>query len=165
LNFDAGNGANSTFAGDISGGGISKTLGTTVVLNLNGNNSYSGPTTISAGTLQLGHVNALGNTSGITIAGGTTLSANVAGVVIDAPITLNAAGGTATILTKGTPADPTVLNGQISGDGDLTIKVPDVNNAVTITQINAACTYTGNTLLSSRCRGMTPAAAGPHGSI
>ena len=150
LTFDAGNGANSTFAGDISGGGgISKTLGTSVVLNLNGNNSYWGPTTILAGTLQLGHVNALGNTSGITIAGGTTLSANVAGVVIDAPITLNAAGGTATILTKGTLTSPTVVNGPISGDGDLTIRVPDVNNAVAIMQINAACTYTGNTLLTN----------------
>ncbi|MDY0170996.1 MAG: autotransporter-associated beta strand repeat-containing protein [Thermoguttaceae bacterium] len=56
--------------GDISGAdGLTKTQGGTLVLS--GNNSYEGVTTITAGTIRVGHVSALGST-----AAGTEIGAN-----------------------------------------------------------------------------------------
>jgi fibronectin-binding autotransporter adhesin len=154
LTFDAGNGANSTFAGDISGvGGISKTLGTTVVLNLNGNNSYSGPTTISAGTLSLGHVNALGNTSAITIAGGATLSTATNGISINAPIALGTTGTTSSVAFGLASASVGTinLNGVISGAGNLTFTTPNNNSGNNLQTIflGSAGTYGGDTLITT----------------
>ena len=49
----------------------------TGTLTLSGDNSYSGATTVAAGTLKLGHLNALGGTTnGTTIQDGATLDLN-----------------------------------------------------------------------------------------
>lgn len=72
LRIDAGLGA--IIGVDITGaGGIVKTGEGTIVLS--GDNAYTGGTTLAAGTLELGHNNALG-TGALIIMDGTTLSAS-----------------------------------------------------------------------------------------
>lgn len=71
----ASNNLDSSFSGTISGsGGLTKAgLGT---LTLTGNNSYTGTTTVSAGTLKLGSAGSGSNTPLGTTGGATTVSAN-----------------------------------------------------------------------------------------
>ncbi len=73
--------SNATLAGIVSGTGrlVKSGVGT---LTASGNNSYSGGTTVSAGTLVVGHVNGLG-TGGLTINSNSTtrLQANLGGPV------------------------------------------------------------------------------------
>lgn len=65
--------ANKTFAGPISGTGSLVMSAGYTTLTLTGANSYSGATTINAGTLKLGSADALGNTSSIVFGGGILL--------------------------------------------------------------------------------------------
>ena len=60
------NNFNTTYSGTLSGAGATLTKSGTGTLALTGSNSYTGGTTVSAGTLAVGHVNALG-TGGLTI--------------------------------------------------------------------------------------------------
>ena len=95
LNVDIGNGLNSSFAGNISGigGSITKTLGTTVVLTLSGSNTYTGPTTISAGLLTIQSDTALGTSAaGTTVASGAVLQLSGAITVTNETLTLNGTG-------------------------------------------------------------------------
>ena len=72
----------------ISGvGSLTKSGNGTLTLSVA--NSYSGGTTLSAGTVQLGHATALG-TAGVTVASGATL--NVAGFGATNALTLNGSG-------------------------------------------------------------------------
>src|ERR1035437_9782971 len=64
-----------TFSGVIGTGAITLTKNGTGILTLSGSNTYTGLTTIAAGTLQLNNTNALG-----TIAGGTSVTS---GAVLD----------------------------------------------------------------------------------
>jgi autotransporter-associated beta strand protein len=73
------------------GGGFGFTKAGTQTLILSGSNTYTGDTTINAGTVKLGHASALGTTAGkTTVNAGGTLDLN--GLTISEPITLN--GGT-----------------------------------------------------------------------
>ena len=77
-----GGAADSTFSGTITEGGSGKILAFTKAgsntLTLTGTNSYSGATSITGGTLQLG--SNLANTVSVTVSGTGTLSSNVANV-------------------------------------------------------------------------------------
>jgi autotransporter-associated beta strand protein len=91
------NGQNVTFASDLtsSGGTLSKAGSGT--LTLSGNNTYSGTTTVSAGTLAITSATGLGDTAGgTTVASGATL--DLRGVTVGAEtITVN--GGTLSVST------------------------------------------------------------------
>ena len=165
LTFDAGNGANSTIAGVISGsGGISKTLGTTVILTLSGSNTYTGSTTISAGTLSLTNTNPLGTipgtngTSGITIDSGATLRSATSGAnpvtTIAAPITLTAGGNTNLLIGQGAASNTHTfnLNGAIGGATTnlvFSTSTGSFSNGSSVFVLGAAGTYTGDTLITS----------------
>ena len=89
-----GNNTSTNFAGAINGTGGNITKVGSGTLTLSGNNSYTGGTTINAGTLAITHNNALGGTGA---GGGTTVNSNTAldlrGVAVgEEAITLN--GGT-----------------------------------------------------------------------
>lgn len=93
-------------------GGINKTdLGTLV---LNGTNTYTGGTRISAGALEVSSNNALGASSGTLNFNGGTLRAGAV-LNIARTITVNSTGG-----TIDTAASAVTLSGRISGSGDLT---------------------------------------------
>jgi len=74
----------STLSSVVSGTGVVTKAGAGS-LTLSGNNSYSGATTVSAGTLVAGHNNALGSTAaGTTVAAGAVLAINSASVGAEA---------------------------------------------------------------------------------
>lgn len=118
---------------------------------VSGNNSFTGATTINAGILQLGSANALGSTSGITMATGSTLRSTSNGITVTAPIT------TAGSVTIGAPAtalgtqafNEFIVNGAIGGTGNVTfLNTNNVNQIFTVT-LGAAGTYSGTTLLDN----------------
>ena len=97
---------------------VSKTGGGTVTLSAAG--SYSGTTTISAGTLAAGIANALPSTTALTIAGNATFNLggfnqSVGSVHGGGSVSL----GSGTLTTGGDNTD-TTLAGVISGSGGLT---------------------------------------------
>ena len=75
---------------------------------LTGSNTYTGSTTINAGTLKLGAENTLRGTSGITIASGATLeigSKNPLGLGTDTPAPITVNGGKITFTAAGNNAN------------------------------------------------------------
>ncbi|HEV2652352.1 MAG TPA: autotransporter domain-containing protein [Rhizomicrobium sp.] len=111
--------ATQNFAGMISGGG-GLTVGGTGIQILSGNNTYTGPTTINAGTLQAGIANTLSGNTDVTVAGGATFDLNGFDQAIGS---LAGAGdvalGSATLTTNGDNAT-TTFSGAIAGTGGLT---------------------------------------------
>ncbi|HXV12057.1 MAG TPA: autotransporter-associated beta strand repeat-containing protein [Burkholderiales bacterium] len=127
-----------TLSGDISGvGGFSK-AGNGVLL-LSGNNTYAGATIGNAGTLRVAGGNGIGDTSAVTMVGGTLDINNTAETIGSLggtrPVTL----GTGTLVTGGNDAS-TAYTGVISGAGGALTK----EGAGTFT-LAANNTYTGAT--------------------
>jgi outer membrane autotransporter protein len=123
-----------------TGGGLIK-VGTGT-LTLSGANTYSGPTSVNAGTLQAGAVNAFSPASAFTVLSGASLDlagfnqtiGSLAGAGI---VTL----GSATLTTNGDGSD-TTFSGTISGSGRL-VKV----GAGTLT-LSGNNSYQGGTFLN-----------------
>ena len=90
------------------------------IFTLSGANTYTGATTINAGTLQLGAANRIADTSALTVAGGATFNLNNFAETIGS---LAGAGnvtlGTGT-LTAGGDNTATTYSGMMSGTGGLT---------------------------------------------
>ena len=122
-----------TFSGPISGNGtLTKTGNATVMLS--GNNNYSGATYISAGTLRLGSMTALGNTPSFTYTGNAVLDLYGQGTssanAITTPINANA-GLNGNELSNSNTGDTAYYNGTItlgsgsrlntSGTGDISL--------------------------------------------
>jgi autotransporter-associated beta strand protein len=100
-------------------------------------NTYSGPTTITAGTLAVSADNNLGNSTGGLIFGGGTLQF-LSGFTSNRAVTLNSGGGT--VDTNGNDA---TLGGAISGIGSLT-KI----GGGTLT-LSASSSYSGATAVNA----------------
>jgi autotransporter-associated beta strand protein len=117
----------SSFGGSIAGTGSLATIGGGL-LTLAGSNGYSGGTTVSAGTLQLGAAGAYPAATPLTVAAGATFNLNgfactVSGIGGSGAVTL---GNTTLTLSAGSPASVTATisgSGGIvkTGSGDLTI--------------------------------------------
>jgi outer membrane autotransporter protein len=135
-----------TYGGVISGTGsiIQAGTGTTI---LTGANTYTGSTTISAGTLQAGATNVFAQNS--AIASAATLDLNnfnqtIGSLAGSGTVTL----GTAT-LTTGTDNSSTTFSGAISGGGGLTkIGAGTLN-------LRASNIYTGPTLIEAGTLSLT----------
>jgi fibronectin-binding autotransporter adhesin len=121
--------------GVLSGSGTLVKTGSGLLI-LNGANSYSGGTNLTAGAIQLGNSSGLG-TGALAMAGGTALSAGAAGLVVGNAISLAGLG------TINTNASTFTLNGVVSGIGRL-IKT-GTGNLV----LNAANTYDGGNALTN----------------
>jgi len=138
--------ASSTFSGVLENGtsALQLTKSGTGVLTLTGNNTYSGGTTVSAGTLQLGN-------------GGTTGS--VAGNVIDNGI------------LAFNRSDSVTFNGVISGTGNVvklgtgTLTLPNTNTYTGSTAINSGSLIVDGSIASAQTLVNPGAFLGGHGTI
>jgi autotransporter-associated beta strand protein len=158
--------ATQTMTGDILGtGDVTKTNTGTLILG--GNNSYTGATTVSGGTLAITNASALGSSSaGTTVnTGGTLDLRNVTGVAepitvvggtlatstgtssVTAPISIS---GATTIDVDGTEL---TLSGIVSGSGSL-----EKEGAGTLV-LSAANTYSGATTVDAGTLAITDVAA------
>ncbi|MGJ7530092.1 autotransporter outer membrane beta-barrel domain-containing protein [Variovorax sp. GB1P17] len=133
---------NGTYTGLISGtGSVEKTQVGTLVLapSAAGGNTYSGGTTITAGTIALSADNALGaNTGGLTFNGGTLQLQQNLDLAASRAVTLNAPGGT--IDTQGFTS---TLTQGMTGPGAFT---KAGTGSLTLTGANA---YAGGTTISA----------------
>jgi hypothetical protein len=138
--------------GVISGAGILKESGAGNLLDLNGNNTYSGGTVISGGTVAVTNITTSGTvhlgTDGITFdSGGTLLNTGPGAQSTSRAITLNTGGGVITM------AGPTMtLTGTISGGGGLTSGGSDLilqpttgNNSIGTITVNSGRLFVFNT--------------------
>jgi len=129
---------NGTYAGVMSGtGGLVKSGAG--ILTLSGANTYTGGTTVNAGTLRAGAANAFGSGGAPSVASGATLDLNGFNQTLGS---LTGAGnialGTAMLTVGGDNADST-FSGVISGTGGL------IKNGTGKTILSGANTYTGDT--------------------
>ncbi len=126
--FTVNTGANALISATIPNGGVDK-LGTGP-LTLTANNTYTGPTTIGAGTL---FVNGTQGTSPVTVQSGGTLSGN--GTV--GPLTVNSGGTVAPLTVTGGPS-------LLSVQGGATLQSGAIFNAV----LNSTTPGSGFSVLS-----------------
>jgi fibronectin-binding autotransporter adhesin len=140
------------YAGSITGAGNVAVTGSSQQA-LNGANTYTGTTTVTGNvTLALGHVDALGGTSGITLSG-SQLRPTINGVTINAPITLAASTTSRINAPNNSPGagipSTFILNGAIGGDGNAVFQSAVNANALSTVLLNTSSNYTGTTLLDT----------------
>lgn len=161
---------NVTLSGAISGNGLLIQAGTGIV-TLSGNNSYTGGTTITTGTLSVGSNAHLGGTSGVINLNGGTLNissgsafssartinvlassvinnANSSGVTFTGNITGPVATDTPVTLTL-TGANATTFSTGVIGNGTGTSTLGLVQNTTGTTTLSGTNTYTGGTTIST----------------
>jgi autotransporter-associated beta strand protein len=116
-------------------------------LILSGVNTYTGPTTVAAGTLQAGSTSAFGNNSAVTVAGGAVLDlagySNAIGSLAGAGVVTNS-GGAATLTTGGDNTS-TIFSGTI-GDGAGALALTKTGTGLLL--LTGSNTYSGATLVS-----------------
>ena len=135
------NGNSATLSGAISGpGGLTKVGAGT--LTLSGSSTYTGATSVNAGTLQAGAVNAFSPFSAFTVASGATLDLNSFNQTIGSLAGAGSATLGSAMLTTGNDNTSTTFSGTISGTGSLT-KIG--SGTLMLTGIN---TYSGRTAVN-----------------
>ncbi|MEW6641738.1 MAG: autotransporter domain-containing protein [Pseudomonadota bacterium] len=143
-------GSTTTLSGVLSGSGdvvVNAGAGYAGTLVLSGLNTYTGPTTVTAGTLQAGSTGALGSNSAMTVAGGAVLDlggfSNAVGSLAGAGTVTNSGG--AAVLAAGGDNTSTVFSGMVqNGAGTLGLTKTGSGTLV-LSGIN---TYTGATTVS-----------------
>lgn len=156
LNAEVGTGAVVTLS-DVVSGSRSLTKRGVGVLNLNGANSYSGNTTLEAGTLGIGNNSALG-TGSLSIPSSATLRANANALAIANNINIGS-GITATVDTQ---SNSLTLSGVIANATTNGILRKIGNGTLFLTGAN---TYTGGTTLGAGTLNVNSAAALSTGSV
>jgi YVTN family beta-propeller protein/autotransporter-associated beta strand protein len=148
------NGNSATLSGAISGpGGLTKIGAGT--LTLSGSSTYTGATSVNAGTLQAGAVNAFSPFSAFTVASGATLDLNSFNQTIGSLAGVgNVALGSA-ILTAGNDNTSTTFSGTVSGAGGLTkigsgtLILSGTNSYSGATSVNAGALVVNGSIASS----------------
>ena len=143
-----------TLSGIISGSGaLTKTGAGTV--RLNGANTYSGTTTLSVGSLEVGHASALGSTAGGTaVVNGAGLG--IVGVTIAENLTITGLGSLGALVSSGTSgvSGSVTLAGNagigVINGGTLTISgaIDDGASTFNLTKVNASGVTNGTLVLS-----------------
>ena len=137
------NSADTTFTGTISNGALTKSGSGT--LNLNGTNSYTGDTTVTAGILAIGASSSLVNDSEVTINGGSLQLNNTAGQSLSS---LNGSSGTlssaGSITLNQADATTSSFAGAISGNDTRIIK-----SGLGTLELTGTSSYGGDTDLNT----------------
>ncbi|MCP3386629.1 MULTISPECIES: autotransporter domain-containing protein [unclassified Bradyrhizobium] len=143
-------GSTVNLTGVLSGSGdvvVNEAGGYAGTLILSGVNTYTGPTTVDAGTLQAGSTSAFGNNSSVTVASGALLDlagfSNAIGSLAGAGTVTNS-GGAAT-LTAGGDTTSTVFSGTIQ-DGAGSIALTKAGTGLLL--LSGSNTYSGATIVS-----------------
>ena len=149
MTFNLDSGATAALSGDVSGtGGLTKTGAG--LLTLSGHNSFTGTTTITAGTLKLTSSDALGGStlayaaSGGALDIGTLTSVVLGGLSGDKNLVLTNASGQAVALSIGGNGADTTYSGVLSGLGSLT----KTGTGTLTLSGSAGNSYAGGTTLS-----------------
>ena len=114
-------------------------------------NSYSGPTTISAGTLQVGSNTALGNSSAVSVSTGAVLdldgySPTIGSLTGSGTVTNSAASGTSTLTLTPAAGSTATFSGIIqNGSGTVALTLNGDGTEV----LAGANTYTGATTITA----------------
>jgi autotransporter-associated beta strand protein len=145
--------AEQTLSGVISGAGaIVKNTSASTLLISGSNTAFTGSITINAGTLALGHANAVGSPSSFTLASGSTLMPILQNLTLSPPITLSGSGSVsihAPDFGTGGAVSTLTLNGAMSGSASVLYRSLSTiaSNSQQTIRLNAASTYTGDTTL------------------
>lgn len=123
-------------------------------LTLNASNTYTGPTAINGGVLQVGNVSPFNNTPLINMSDGSMLRPTIGGATILAPIYIGPTGTTASISAPtnlpGAGAVSTLaLERPITGNGGVIFTGSANQNALSTILLNAVSTYNGPTLIDT----------------
>lgn len=127
---------NSTYTYSLTGGGLTGNMNLTKqgtnTLSLSMSNSYSGLTTVSAGTLQISHSNALGSvTGGTVVASGASLALDNGITLSGEPLTLNGNGaGNLGALRTLDAVNPVTIAAPITLGSDARIQTSVANGQV-----------------------------------
>ena len=111
------------------------------VLTLSGNNTYTGGTTINAGTLAIGSDTALG-TGALTLASGTTLTVALGSFAVGNDIALSSGGPNTVTLLGGTMGGMLELDGMITGSPTLLV-APAGDGTNTLILTSPCSTFSG----------------------
>jgi fibronectin-binding autotransporter adhesin len=141
----SGSPVNSLFSGQIVGNGGSLVKGGSGTLALGGANTYSGPTTISSGTLQVSNANAL-QYSSVSVSANSSLTFGtgvgtftIGGLTGGGNVALQDTGGSPVTLQVGNNGAGGSYNGSLSGAGGL------VKTGSGVFVLLGSSTYTGST--------------------
>lgn len=123
-----------TLSGIVSGANSLTKVGSGSLI-LSGDNTYSGSTSISAGTLEIQHVDGMGDSGSATtttVSSGTTLALNVAGTIDNENLSIAGTGVSSAGAIDHKGANSTTVSGTVTMTGDSTIDVSDSGGSLTL---------------------------------